>query len=220
MAIIQYDFIMTDFLPLFPLQMVVFPGERLNLHIFEARYKQLIRECEHNNTTFGIPPFIKEQVMPVGTELRLLEIVKKYDNGEMDIKTMGIGVFKTDKFYTVSPGKLYPGADIKRVKLTDDSDLILNEKILTKIEQLFEILKINKKIPKSPSLFRIFDIAHFIGLDIDQEYALLTLPDELERQQFVYKHLEKLIPVVKNMEESKRRAQMNGHFKNIKPPQF
>ncbi len=211
---------MTDFLPLFPLQMVVYPGEKLNLHIFEPRYKQLIRECERNQTTFGIPAFIEKEVMPMGTELCLLSVEKRYKNGEMDIKTQGIGIFKTIEFYSVSPNKLYPGADIKRLKLKDDSDLILNEKILTHIEKLFKILNINRKLPKSPSFFRVFDIAHFIGLNIQQEYALLTLPSELERQEFVVKHLKKLIPIVKNMEDSKKRAQMNGHFKNVVPPKF
>ena len=211
---------MTDFLPLFPLQMVIYPGERLNLHIFEPRYKQLIRECEHNQTTFGIPAFIDNKVMPMGTELRLLSIEKRYENGELDIKTQGIGIFKMIEFYAVTPNKLYPGADIQRLKMNDDSDLILNEKILTHIEQLFKILNINKKLPKSPSLFRVFDIAHFIGLNLEQEYALLTLPSELERQEFAEKHLEKLLPVVESMEDSKRRAQMNGHFKNVTPPEF
>ena len=211
---------MTHFLPLFPLELVAFPGEKLNLHIFEPRYKQLIREVEHNRTTFGIPSFVNKEVMPIGTEMRLLSIEKVYENGELDIKTLGIGVFKMEEFYTVAPGKLYPGADIIRLKMTDDSDLILNEKILTKIEELFSILKIKRKTPKSPSLFRVFDVAHYIGLNIEQEYALLTLPTELERQQFVDKHLEKLIPMAKNMEESKKRAQLNGHFKNVQPPEF
>ncbi len=211
---------MTDFLPLFPLELVVYPGEKLNLHIFEPRYKQLIREVEHNKTTFGITAFINKVIQPIGTELRLLSIEKKYDNGELDIKTIGIGVFKTEEFYSTTPNKLYPGADIKRLSQKDDSDLILNEKILTQVEALFQLLKIDKKTPKSPSLFRIFDIAHYIGLNIDQEYALLTIPSELERQQFVHTHLERLLPTVKSMEESKKRAQMNGHFKHLKPPKF
>lgn len=211
---------MTDFLPLFPLELVAFPGQRVNLHVFEPRYKQLIRECEHNKVTFGIPTFIDKEVMPIGTELRLLSVEKRYENGELDIRTLGIGTFKTETFYAVAPGKLYPGADIKRLKNKDDSDLILNERILTKVEELFEVLKIDKKLPKSPSLFRIFDIAHYIGLDMKQEYGLLALPTESERQAFVFQHLKQLIPVVKNMEESKRRAQMNGHFREVKPPKF
>ena len=78
--------------------------------------------------------------------------------------------------------------------------------------------KIDKKLPRAAHTFRIYDIAHFIGLSIDQEYALLTLPTELERQEFTLKHLKKLIPVVENMENSKKRARLNGHFREVIPP--
>ena len=45
---------MRQFLPLFPLQIVVFPGEDLNLHIFEPRYKELIKDCEEGGGTFRL----------------------------------------------------------------------------------------------------------------------------------------------------------------------
>ena len=72
---------MTDFLPLFPLKLVAFPGEELNLHIFEPRYKQLIRECEQNGTTFGIPTFLDNKVLDFGTEI---ELIKKIDMANRD----------------------------------------------------------------------------------------------------------------------------------------
>ena len=80
-------------LPQFPLKIVVFPGEQLNLHIFEPRYKQLINECEAEDRTFGIPAFIEKRVMEIGTEVRLEKIVKRHLNGEMDIRTRGVGLF-------------------------------------------------------------------------------------------------------------------------------
>jgi ATP-dependent Lon protease len=49
---------MPRLLPLFPLNLVVFPHEKLNLHIFEPRYRQLVRDCLEQNLTFGIPPFL------------------------------------------------------------------------------------------------------------------------------------------------------------------
>ena len=211
---------MTDFLPLFPLKLVVYPGENLNLHIFEARYKQLIRECDQNKTSFGIPAYIGNKIMPIGTELQLLSIENRQENGEMDIKTRGIGVFKVEEFYSQAPNKLYPGADIKRLPLEDQYDLEVNEQILEKVLILFKLLKIAKKPPRSASTFRVYDIAHYIGLNIDQEYALLAVPTEYERQIFALAHLTKLIPMVESMEESKERAQMNGHFKHITPPDF
>ena len=209
---------MTDFLPLFPLKMVVYPGENVNLHIFEPRYKQLIRECDQNLITFGIPTYINKQVMPIGTEIRLLSIEKKYPDGKLDIMTKGIGLFKIEEYFSQAPNKLYPGADIKRLALDDEYDLSLNESILGQLQQLFKLLDINKKLPRAATTFRIYDIAHYIGLSIEQEYALLTLPTELERQEFTTKHLEKLIPVVKNMEKSRERAKLNGHFREVIPP--
>ena len=211
---------MTDFLPLFPLQMVVFPGESLNLHIFEPRYKQLIRECDQNLVSFGIPPFLDNKVMPIGTEIELLAIEKVYPDGKMDVKTKGIGIFKMKEYYSKAPNKLYPGADITRLELDDAFDLSLNEDILSSVKKIFELLKINKKAPRSAENFRMYDIAHYIGLNLDQEYDLLNIPTELGRQQFIYKHLEHLIPLVESMESSRQRAQMNGHFKNIIPPKL
>lgn len=211
---------MTDFLPLFPLKMVVFPGEQLNLHIFEPRYKQLIRECDQNGVTFGIPAFIEGKVMDFGTEIQLKIIEKRYEDGKIDIKTEGIGVFKINEFFAIAPNKLYPGADVERLPNNPERDIALNEHIIDNMAELFKILKINKPVPDSATSFNTFDIGHLVGFSIEQEYELLCIPSEYDRQQFVLNHLKKLIPVVKEMERLRKKAQMNGHFKNVIPPKF
>ncbi len=211
---------MTDFLPLFPLKLVVFPGESLNLHVFEPRYKQLVRECDQNGVTFGIPAFIDNKVSTFGTELRLEEISKVGDNGEMDIKTKGIGVFKIEEFYSVAPNKLYAGADIERLKNLNNGDILMYDSILKKIIDLFRILNIEKSVPQSPTSFSTFDMAHHVGFSLEQEYKLLSISSEKERQIYMLKHLESLIPVVREMELLRKKAQMNGHFKNVIPPKF
>ena len=65
---------MTNFIPIFPLSIVVFPGEELNLHIFEPRYKQLIGDCFSENRAFGIPSIVKEKLMEFGTLVKIIEI--------------------------------------------------------------------------------------------------------------------------------------------------
>ena len=65
---------MTSFLPIFPLSIVVFPGEELNLHIFEPRYKQLIQDCYGENKAFGIPTVINNAVADHGTQVRITDI--------------------------------------------------------------------------------------------------------------------------------------------------
>ena len=80
---------MTNFIPIFPLSIVVYPGESLNLHIFEPRYKQLINECFTQKKLFGIPAVIESRLQDFGTLIRISEITTIHDNGEMDIKTNG-----------------------------------------------------------------------------------------------------------------------------------
>ncbi len=57
--------------PLFPLNIVVFPGEELNLHIFEPRYRALIRDAEREGFSFGIPSYV-HQKLGYGTEVSLV----------------------------------------------------------------------------------------------------------------------------------------------------
>ena len=85
---------MTNFIPIFPLGIVVYPGEKLNLHIFEPRYKQLINECHQMKKPFGIPTVIENKVQDYGSLVEILEISKVHDNGEIDIKTKGERVFR------------------------------------------------------------------------------------------------------------------------------
>ena len=206
---------MTDFLPLLPLKMVVFPEEKLNLHIHEPRHKQMIRECEENGITFGIPAFIDGKVMNFGTEIRLLNIEKRHENGELDIKTTGVGIFKIQEYYNVTPKKLYSGADIKRIKYNSDGDPALNDLILENLGELFQALNINKSVPETREQIITYDLAHHVGFSIEQEYEFLCLPTELERQNYLIVHLKRLIPVVREMERLRLRAQLNGHFKNV-----
>ena len=211
---------MTDFLPLFPLKLVVFPKEQLNLHIFEPRYKQLIRECEENKITFGIPSFIEDEVTDFGTEIELIKVEKKYANGEMDIRTKGIGIFKIKEYYSTTPSKLYAGADIERVENSFEGDYMMNVRILQHMAELFKILNINKDLPDNNEQFTTYDIAHHVGFSLEQEYQFLCIPSEAARQEFITSHLEGLIPVVKEMERLRKKAQMNGHFKNVIPPEI
>jgi len=209
---------MNDFIPLFPLSMVVFPGENLNLHIFEPRYRQLIRECEENKITFGIPAYIDDKLMDLGTEVRLKNIHNIHPDGKMDVETEGIGIFKIHTFYREVPNKLYGGADIERMENDLKGNSHTAHRILMAAEELFDLLSIKKAVPKDASDFSVYDLAHHVGFSLGQEYNFLCIPTEMERQQFMLKHLEELIPVVKETERLRKKASMNGHFKRMISP--
>lgn len=101
---------MTNFIPIFPLGIVVYPGEELNLHIFEPRYRQLINECREQGKPFGIPTVIENRLQDFGSLVEITEIVKVHENGEMDIRTRGQRVFRILEVIRSIPDKLYSGA--------------------------------------------------------------------------------------------------------------
>ena len=207
-------------LPLFPLNLVSFPGEKLNLHIFEPRYRELVRDCFTKGLTFGIPPFLDNAVQELGTEMRLLSVEKTHAGGEMDIRTEAIGVFRVQKFLRQAPGKLYAAGHVEDVVQDDEPDLALREAIAGQVRQLYEALGLRKLLLQLDPAFKVFDVAHHIGLSTEQEYQLLGTTAEVERQEMVREHLERLLPAVLEAERLKERVRLNGHFKHLLPRSF
>src|SRR5580698_7511171 len=140
---------MTNFIPIFPLGIVVYPGESLNLHIFEPRYKQLINECYADKKPFGIPTVINDKVSEIGTLMYITEIVSTSENGEMDIKTKGESVFRILEVIKRVPDKLYSGAIVNYPEnITDTHNRELIIKVLNALRQLHKLLKIEKDFKK------------------------------------------------------------------------
>ena len=138
-------------IPLFPLSIVVFPGEELKLHIFEPRYKQLIHDCKRDDLKFGIPPYIEGKSLRIGTELQLKEIKKVYEDGKMDIIATGTGWFEIVEFYRILQGRLYPGGTVINKRWDNESDIVMNARLVELIEELYTIclLYTSKKPLKS-----------------------------------------------------------------------
>ncbi len=88
----------TKSIGLFPLNLVVLPGEVLRLHIFERKYKKLINECFANNSDFVIPFMQSNQIMAFGTRVKLIDIERFYADGKMDIKVEGVSIVRLDEF--------------------------------------------------------------------------------------------------------------------------
>jgi hypothetical protein len=65
-----------------------------------------------------------------------------------------------------------------------------------------------------------FELAHKIGLSVEQEYQLLTMASEQSRQEYLLNHLQNAIPMIYEMERTKERIRLNGHFKHLDPLNF
>lgn len=209
---------MEKILPFFPLNLVVFPDEDLNLHVFEPRYKQLTHDCFENETSFGIPTFIDNKVAEYGTEMQIIGIEKEYEDGRMDIRTKGLKPFQIVTFDNPLQDRLYSGGLVKTLDVDKNFDPQAQEELLDRLQELFRVLQIN--FQPSPAKILSYEIAHKIGLSIKQEYELLCLETEVERQAYLIDHLKKAVPIISEMEKTKQIIRMNGHFKYFDPLNF
>jgi Lon protease-like protein len=206
---------MTNFTPIFPLGIVVYPGEALNLHIFEPRYKQLINECFTLKKPFGIPVVLNKQMQEFGTLVEIESIAKQYESGEMDIHTRGTTVFRLLELVREIPDKLYSGAIVTYPDNDTTGDDAGMKKLMGKVRELHRLLQVNKDFGRPDDALDSYAIAHHIGLTIEQEFDLLKLFSEKQRKEFIKRHLHKAIPLLSGVEQLKQRIQLNGHFKNL-----
>ena len=211
---------MTNFIPIFPLGIVVYPGENVNLHIFEPRYKQLITDCNENKKSFGIPAVIDNRLQERGTLVSVTEVSKVYDNGEMDIKTKGEKVFRVLEVIKEVPDKLYSGAIVNYPDNKEQGDIELMRRVMKGIRELHKLLNVSKDFTKPDEELKTYEVAHHVGLTLQEEYELLGLFDELQRQEYLKRHLTKVLPLVAEMEGLKEKIKQNGHFKNLSGFQF
>ena len=206
---------MTNFIPIFPLGIVVYPDENLNLHIFEPRYKQLITECFSQKKQFGIPTMIESRLQDYGSLVTILEITKVHEDGEMDIKTRGLRVFRILEVIKEVPDKLYSGAIVNYPETNEQGNIELMKKVMNSIRELHRLLKVDKDFKKKDEEVKAFDVAHHVGLSLEEEYEMLHLLQERQRQEYLKRHLTKVIPLVAEMEQLKEKIKLNGHFKNL-----
>lgn len=202
-------------LALFPLNLVPFPYEKLNLHIFEPRYKQLIGECLDQGLNFGIPSYIGNKI-EFGTEVKIVKMVKAYEDGRMDITVEGERVFKVQEFIPLSPEKLFPVGMVSYLQNIDDtteSDQVIFHEAL---KELFSLMSLEGKVKLHQNI-KAFEIAHKMGLTLNQEYELLTIESESERQALLLAHIRAAIPILKQMHRAQEVIKMNGHFRYFNP---
>jgi hypothetical protein len=207
---------MTNFVPIFPLGIVAYPGESLNLHIFEPRYKQLVNECYAEAKPFGIPTVLGSGLSELGTVVEIVEIAKVYEDGKMDIRTRGLQVFRMLEIIKIIPDKLYSGAIVTYPQNKETGHAELLQKVVAGIRNLHHLLNVTKDFKKEDASLTSYDVAHHVGLSLEEEYELLGLLHEWQRLEYLKRHLKKVLPVVAGLEGLKEKIMLNGHFKELK----
>ena len=154
----------------------------------------------------------------MGTLVEIVEIVQVYENGEMDIKTKGLAIFRVLEMIKLVPDKLYSGAIVNyppNVLVSPTRDLM--DKIVTGIKELHRLLNISKDFKKRDDELSSYDVGHHAGMSLEEEYELLGLLQEIQRQEYIKRHLQKVLPMLMEMEHLKEKVKLNGHFRNLSP---
>lgn len=208
-------------LAIFPLQIIVFPGEQLNLHIFEQRYRDLFNDLKNDtDMRFGIPPVINNEIYGLGCRLKLASIIKVYPSGEMDITAEGIDIFSINQIIPKYLNKKYAAADVEIFEDDPTYNLVKFEQLQNLYDEFQSLLKQQKDFINIKPQIYSFQIAHYSGLSENQKLDLLALESEEERQEMMISHFEQIIPSMKNVEETQKRIEANGHFKNLQSFNF
>ncbi len=193
-------------IPMFPLNMVLLPGETKTLHIFEERYKQLISDCLENNAHFGIPFVYQKIVGNYGVEVKISNVIKRYDNGELDIAIEAVRVFKLVEFLEVLTPKLYGAGLINyEVDFTSSPSFILQE--LTK-EYLWHSQQRTVPIDAFDSA-NIYAIARLIELSSLEKYDIIKAATLKEKEEFLKPKLKLFIYLIKTESELKEKFILN-----------
>ncbi len=119
-------------IPLFPLDVVLLPGTHLPLHIFELRYRHMVRRCIEESSEFGILLALPNGVAGVGCTAEIIEVIKRYEDGKMDIQTIGRAPFQVTELFTGNP--LLEG----RVNYLEGGDEPIAEPVEHELIELFE----------------------------------------------------------------------------------
>ena len=208
---------MLEKIPLFPLNIVVFPASKYPLHIFEERYKKMVNRSLSEKTGFGIVTRIDNELSKIGSYVEIDDILQKFDNGEMDISVTGKGRFFIEKVYS-HPDK-YLVAEVSEYKdLTSE----VNPSLLVELQSSFEriIEKTNFQLEDAfwknyeSTGLKSFKLAEKSGLSLQQQQSLLTFRDESERVNYLIEHYENLEKQISESTTVRSLVMSDGYINN------
>ena len=196
-------------IPLFPLDVVLFPGTPLPLHIFEPRYKEMVGECRQQDAPFGIIRAMKEGIAEVGCTAQITTVTKEYPDGRLDLIAEG-----HERFEVLELNE-------ERSFLRADVVLVPDEPASASEEQRARAIAAHKKILDLAGAFQdlaaadldvlSYHLAGSLPLDLDFKQKLLAMRSERERIQEVAQYLETVLPNLSRAARAREKAGGNGH---------
>jgi Lon protease-like protein len=196
-------------LPLFPLEVVLLPGTPLPLHIFEPRYKEMVRECLANDAPFGVIRVLEEGIAEVGCTAEIITVTKEYPDGKMDLIAEGRNRFEV---LEVNQERSFLQAEVLLVP-DEPGDAPQDERARA-IQLHLEILSLAGAVQDLSAADQnqlSFYLAGSLPLDLDFKQKLLGMRSESQRLQVVAEYLEGILPKLRRVARTREKAGGNGH---------
>ncbi|MEQ9186846.1 MAG: LON peptidase substrate-binding domain-containing protein [Cryomorphaceae bacterium] len=196
------------YIPLFPLDIFLLPGEQMPLHIFEPRYRQLLEEVEELGLEFGLPFGHEAPNLGYVSVCRLLKVTKRYESGESDVIIEALRIAELKGFEPAFSGKLYPGGFVKEWK-----NEVLNRKPSAALVEVFiEYIKLKygtQPLSSNIQTYRLIDLAASIALSSSDKIKLIQLDSADRQSQFLTKSIHYL-----NLLLAQEKSYENGFILN------
>ncbi len=210
---------LNNIIPIFPLNLVMFPDAQYPLHIFEERYKRMLHRCIDNDEYFGIVSKIEYDIAKIGCLVKVSRVLETYENGSMDIIVRGFSRFMTETTNMHIDG--YLEAEIVMFgdnEYLHESDLIFEETV-----QIFKNIIHKTSLNLSSGFWqnlyksgnKAFKLAEKSGLNLRQQQDILSLQSERERMNYLHEHLEKLKNTLEKNDAMKEIIASDGYLNEM-----
>jgi len=205
----------TDELGLFPLDLVLLPTERIPLHIFEERYKELIGECLREGRDFGLVRASDAGLAEIGTRASVTEVLQELPDGRMNIVVEGGDRFR---IVDLTDGRSFQTAEVEPVDDEgDDSEPEDVERAVKVFRRLVELTGTEIDEPDADSPLVAFELAARVDFGSDLKQELLEIRSPQERIERLTELLERAADAIALEREVTERASSNGKVTPLRP---
>ena len=198
---------------LFPLNLVLLPGEQAPLHVFEPRYRELIGECLAENEEFGLVLADEDGIREVGTRAGVIEVLEQFDDGRLNVVVQGRERFR---LVELTEGRSFTTAEVEEID--DEGDDPTEEEVeqcLAAYDRVVEAAEADLEDLDLAADSIAFQIAARVDFGTEIKQGLLELRSERERVLRLAPMLNQAADAVKRDREIRDRASGNGRVEPI-----
>lgn len=198
-------------LPLFPLDLVLYPDQTLQMYIVEEPYREMVERCIDRKEPFGVVYSREGKIAQIGSLAWIRQVVSRYESGMINVFVRGGDRFQVVDVYHNHP---YLTADVETIQEADEVPNNADKE--RAITQHMRFLELSGKQVR-PGIYQnqkyvSFVLATDAGLTVEQMQQVLEMQSENGRLSFLTGHFETVLPQVQEVEATRRKVQSNGHF--------